>query len=163
MVDDCGSRNAKGWQMKSLNLIARLRIHGVPQQKGSKRAFRHKHTDRIVVVEDNKRSKPWQQMIAGSAAKHSPDYLSEGPILLNVTFVMPRPKKIPKNRYGYPSTKPDVDKLLRVVCDALTGVLYRDDSQIIVCTMSKVYATENSPPGAIISVSEYKSDDGVIQ
>jgi hypothetical protein len=36
--------------------------------------------------------------------------------------------------------KPDLDKLVRAVGDALTGILYRDDAQIVSLNASKRFA-----------------------
>jgi Holliday junction resolvase RusA-like endonuclease len=40
----------------------------------------------------------------------------------------------------HPTVKPDLTKLLRAVEDALTGVVWRDDSQIIHQVVNKEYA-----------------------
>ena len=72
------------------------------------------------------------------------------PVRLTVQFGMPRPKAqmklqggryVPKAEHYYarPATAPDIDKLLRAVCDALTGIAYADDSQIVEVMVSKVY------------------------
>jgi len=42
-------------------------------------------------------------------------------------------------RHGYPK-RPDLDKLVRAVLDALTDVCYEDDSQVIRLRASKVWA-----------------------
>ena len=36
-------------------------------------------------------------------------------------------------------TFPDVDNLLKFLCDAMTGVVYHDDSQIVSITCEKKY------------------------
>jgi Holliday junction resolvase RusA-like endonuclease len=35
---------------------------------------------------------------------------------------------------------PDLDKLIRAILDALTGVVWRDDGQVVDIVASKVYA-----------------------
>jgi len=71
----------------------------------------------------------------------------EGPIHLELTF----PRARPKNQFGtgkkatvlradapaLPACKPDADKLMRLVADALTGVVYVDDQQITTVTIRK--------------------------
>jgi len=42
--------------------------------------------------------------------------------------------------YARPAVAPDIDKLLRAVSDALTGVGYMDDAQIVEVYASKIYA-----------------------
>jgi len=39
----------------------------------------------------------------------------------------------------YKAQKPDVDKLVRSILDSLTGVVYTDDSQVVIVTAYKKY------------------------
>jgi Holliday junction resolvase RusA-like endonuclease len=39
-----------------------------------------------------------------------------------------------------PTKKPDLDNLAKSVLDALNGVIYQDDSQIVSLHMTKVYS-----------------------
>jgi Holliday junction resolvase RusA-like endonuclease len=39
--------------------------------------------------------------------------------------------------------RPDVDKWLRQVLDALTGAVYRDDGQVVTVAASKVFADDD--------------------
>ena len=84
------------------------------------------------------------------AAREAGASLSPLPINLTVVFGMPRPKAhmrwsggklIPKMQHYYdlPTVMPDVDKLLRAVMDALTGVCYADDAQVVSVQVAKVY------------------------
>jgi Holliday junction resolvase RusA-like endonuclease len=61
----------------------------------------------------------------------------DGPIGMLMVFGIRAP--IDK-RHGYPKT-PDLDKLVRGVLDALTGVCYVDDSQVTSLVASKVWQT----------------------
>jgi Holliday junction resolvase RusA-like endonuclease len=47
--------------------------------------------------------------------------------------------------------KPDLDKLLRALKDALKGVIYRDDSQVVRVVTSKDYSPA---PGVIVTVRQ---------
>ena len=38
-----------------------------------------------------------------------------------------------------PTKKPDLDNVLKIICDALNGVAYRDDTQIISARITKHY------------------------
>jgi Holliday junction resolvase RusA-like endonuclease len=49
---------------------------------------------------------------------------------------------------AYRSSRPDADKLARAICDAMSGVVYRDDAQIARLIVEKHYGT----PGAHIVV-----------
>ena len=57
-------------------------------------------------------------------------------VKVELDFVMNRPKSAKR---VFPSVKPDLDKLIRAVLDGLTGVVYEDDSQVILIQSSKTY------------------------
>lgn len=65
----------------------------------------------------------------------------EGPVKLAVSFTLPRPKSAPKWRL-WPDKKPDLDKLVRAIGDALTqsGAI-SDDAQIVLLSADKQYGT----------------------
>ncbi len=65
------------------------------------------------------------------AAKHEP-------VELHLEYTFLRPDGAPKRR-KLPSVKPDLDKLVRATLDALTGVIYQDDGQVVNIIASKVY------------------------
>ena len=64
---------------------------------------------------------------------------------VDVTFYVPRPKSVTRE---YPEVKPDADKLLRCTLDALTGIAYRDDAQVIAPHPTKLYANDGQPGAA---------------
>lgn len=125
-------------------------VHGVAAPAGSKKGFVNKRTGRVIITDDSKRSKPWQSQVNDVAGKAMGGReLLEGPLLLEITFWVTRPK----GHYGTgrnagvvrtsapwsPTVKPDVLKLARAVEDALTSVVYRDDAQIVTETLQKAY------------------------
>lgn len=56
-----------------------------------------------------------------------------------------------------PTTKPDGDNILKVVLDALNGLAYDDDRQVVKMCIIKVYGAN---PGLVVKVSEYKVQGG---
>ena len=48
-----------------------------------------------------------------------------------------------------PTKKPDVDNLIKIIMDALSGVIYKDDKQIIKMSVEKRYAEQ---PGVTLEV-----------
>jgi Holliday junction resolvase RusA-like endonuclease len=40
----------------------------------------------------------------------------------------------------YPTTKPDLDNIVKLLADAMNGVVYKDDKQIVSICVSKKYA-----------------------
>lgn len=130
-------------------------VCGVPQPKGSARAFVPKGWSRAVVTSDNPRNKGWQQLVAEGASAAlsslSAFELIDEPAFLTVAFYLPRPKAI-RNRNVPHTKKPDLDKLVRSVKDALSKVVWRDDSLVVTLTASKSYARPGETPRAEISV-----------
>lgn len=132
-----------------------LFVPGNPAPQGSKSAKGRTKTGRVVLVESSTRVKPWRETIRLHAiAKHGVHPIDSGPIGARIEFVMPRPKATPKSRTPPAVKRPDVDKLLRAVFDALTGVYWRDDSQVVSCTTSKRIAEPGEKPGVAIQVVE---------
>jgi len=70
------------------------------------------------------------------------------PTLLDVIVYLPRPKKKPK--FYYPITKPDCDNLLKAICDAGNGFLWKDDNQLVDTRIRKRFA-EDGPQVHIIA------------
>jgi crossover junction endodeoxyribonuclease RusA len=67
----------------------------------------------------------------------------EGALMLSATFVLPRPKSAPKRRI-WPTVKPDHDKLLRALCDALTQCgAWLDDAQVVETLVGKRYVGQD--------------------
>ena len=62
-----------------------------------------------------------------------------GPVAINVTFCFVQAQS---NRDIYPTARTigDLDKLCRSTLDALTGIVYWDDSQVSVLTAQKYYS-----------------------
>lgn len=130
---------------------------GEPQPKGSMRAF--VIAGRARLTSDNPKLKAWQKTVASTAWQHVP--LAEapprhcpltGPVCVGLTFRLPRPKALPKTRETPHVTRPDVDKLARGVLDALTGVIWVDDSQVAELTCAKRYAALGEPSGVSVAV-----------
>jgi Holliday junction resolvase RusA-like endonuclease len=40
----------------------------------------------------------------------------------------------------HPTGKPDFDNVAKLICDALNGILWKDDSQIVACSFLKYYS-----------------------
>lgn len=82
----------------------------------------------------------------------------DGPIRLELTFLLPRPKSIVWKKKLMPRlwarVKPDFDNLAKAVCDALNGILWADDSQVVDASVKKMYAAGGEEPGVYVLVTE---------
>lgn len=57
----------------------------------------------------------------------------------------------------YPTAKPDADNVAKLICDALNGIAYHDDSRITTLTVLKRYADEEESPCVMVWVSRDKT------
>lgn len=128
---------------------------GIAQPKGSARAFVPKGWTRAVVTSANPKNKNWQQIVSDAAQREiekRPGFqLFDGPVRLELTFVLPAPKSLKDKRPPH-TKKPDLDKLVRSVKDALSGVAWRDDAQVTDLVARKDYAAGNEPPCVYVDV-----------
>lgn len=128
--------------------VVSFTVYGDAKPGGSKKAFAHPSTGRIVVVEDSK-NKPWKQEVARAALEALPGpspRFPDGPLGVEFTFYRARPAghygvagNVKPSSPAWPTTRPDVLKLARAVEDALTTVVWRDDSQIVDERLRKVW------------------------
>jgi Holliday junction resolvase RusA-like endonuclease len=136
-------------------------VSGKPEPAGSKKAFAIKkggeYTGRVAVSDDNPKAKGWKELVAASARAaraDAPPGMFIGPLecalWVTMTFYLARPK----DHYGtgrnagllkpsapeFPLTRPDALKLARGTEDALTGVIWKDDAQVVNLVTKKYYA-----------------------
>lgn len=114
--------------------LLRFMVPGQAVPKGSRSIFNGRS------VESSKKWPAWKKTVASYALAERVKAdvpIQTGPIRLFVTFYLHRPQRPKDERH---ITKPDTDKLLRGICDALTGVLWVDDSQVDYITGWKVYS-----------------------
>lgn len=140
-------------------------VAGIPKPAGSKRGFALKkggqYTGRVVITDDNKKSKDWKGDCKHAATQVYSGGLWNCPIQVRLEFLLPRPKHhfgTGKNKEVlkltspfYHTIKPDCDKLSRAVLDALTGIVWQDDSLIANKTVTKSYSLS---PGVLVKISE---------
>jgi len=133
-------------------------VLGTPAPQGSKRGGVTKAGKTFVYEQNTKTQTSWRQDVLNAAVvarKLEGFDTFEGPVFVDVDFRMPRPASVNIRKRPYPCVKPDADKLLRNTCDALTQAgVYRDDAQVVVCRVTKMYATDDpgGSPGARICV-----------
>lgn len=135
--------------------MTRIEVIGVAQPKGSTKAFVPKGWTRPVITSSNRGLKDWENAIRAAVQAQCVGVFYEGPVLVNIAFHLPRPKTLPK-RVRYHVKRPDLDKIVRGCLDPLTGLLWKDDSQVILIMASKHYAEDQ--PRAVIEVGQYLAD-----
>jgi len=112
-------------------------IDGRCATKGSANSFVDPRSGRKIWKASNTKLKAWTRDAkkAAMAANVPMIYKPHGVrMAVTVEFVKPKTAK-----QIVPSVKPDADKLLRAIFDALTGVAYADDSQVVSVVLTKQY------------------------
>lgn len=101
----------------------------------------------VPIHQKGKELRAWRQEIAYAARNAYRGPLLQGAVALTLIFERPRPKGdfgtgknasvLKPSARPYPTQKPDSVKLTRAIEDALTGVLWQDDSQVVNHTIYK--------------------------
>lgn len=130
-------------------------VRGYPVPQGSTRTFVIK--GRAVTTNRTPKLDAWRTAIAQEArnaiikAPPSISYgfqLLEGALEVECAFTF-TPVKSRRKQGKAHFQRPDIDKLLRAVLDACTGVIYHDDAQVMKLIGMKEYG---SSPGCRIKV-----------
>jgi crossover junction endodeoxyribonuclease RusA len=121
-------------------------VYGKAAPAGSKRGFYNAKAARVIITDASKNSRPWKAQVSDAAAEAmNGGALLNGPVELSLTFYVPRPKGhfgakgVRPSAPSSPTVKPDLLKLARAVEDALSGIVYRDDAQIVTEHLEKRY------------------------
>lgn len=116
-----------------------------PVTKARPRFTRYGHTYTPKKTADYEKAvaEYWRQATKGF------QYDREQALIVNLVFGMPIPKSTSKSKTELmangtirPTKKPDVDNLAKAVMDALNGVAWVDDSQVVRVSIFKEYAKE---------------------
>jgi Holliday junction resolvase RusA-like endonuclease len=128
---------------------------GVPKAQGRPKFARR---GKFVTAYDPKDSAQYKNNVAAQIVAQNPVLIPQGvPVKLSLLFILPRPKYhysangVLKPRFESTRhvTKPDSDNLEKAVKDAMTGIVWHDDSQVDITTKEKKYGEE---PRVVITV-----------
>ncbi len=126
-------------------------VYGSPLPKGSAKAFIPKGWTRAVITSSTKGLKDWERKIASAAQAVADGTLLMGPVHLTIAFLLQRPVSLPK-KVTHHTKRPDLDKLVRGATDALTGVIWKDDAQVIEIRAYKSYTVGDEAPRAMFTI-----------
>ena len=128
-------------------------IDGKPQGKARARTFYNPKLGRVqsmtpenTVLYENLVKQSFVQQ-----ADRDARWFNKEPLAVSITAFYPIPASTSKKDRQlicsgklFPTKKPDADNIAKVICDALNGVAYGDDTQIIKLAVLKAY-TEGQP------------------
>ena len=132
-------------------------VEGDPKGKGRPR-FRR--AGNFVQTYTDAKTKSYEQKIS-EAAKIAMNGLEpfKQPLWMTLRIYMPVPKSYSKKRseaclngFEYPTKKPDIDNIAKAFLDAMNGIAYMDDIQVVMLTAYKSYA---SIAGVEVECREY--------
>lgn len=127
-------------------------VAGTPVTQGSKKAFVVK--GRAVIVDDADRElKSWREAVASEARRQSA--FIDGPVAITCVFKLRKPASRPRRDVVPQGRRNDIDKLLRAVMDALTGVLFTDDGDVVNASVGKRWASPDGPAGVYVHLSSF--------
>ena len=120
-------------------------VLGTPAPKGAMTAFPIRKagalTGRVAVTaRSSERQREWTNRVLSVVRGIAEDVeLLDEPVVVTMRFYMPKPKAAPKRRRTWPDRAPDIDKLARLVLDAMTGTLLADDARVVELHVGKDY------------------------
>lgn len=131
-------------------MLIKFTIRGKPTAQARHRTYNLKtKTGKQFTVQKDPHDKAKQDFLA-LAYENAPDRPLQGPLMVMMKCVFPRPKSHYRTgRFAHvlkedaplfcPSKHNDFDNLAKFVCDALNHIFYEDDGQIVFGAPLKMY------------------------
>lgn len=124
--------------------LIEFEIPGPPKGKGRGRIIKKGAFHSIKTPEDTVQYENLVKMMAAQQMGDIPPAL--GAVLVHITAVFPIPASTSKKRQELmrtcnlePLGKPDLDNIMKIICDAMNQIVYKDDSQITQARAFKIY------------------------
>lgn len=132
-------------------------VPGAPQGKGRPRFTRsgHVYTPKTTVEYENR-------IIQCYMLKYKKLYFgTDDSLAVHIDAVFEPPSSLSQVRRArmlngeYPTKKPDIDNICKIYMDAMNGVVYPDDKQVVAVAMQKRYGEY-----AVVNVTVERIGDG---
>lgn len=138
-----------------------FKVDGKPQGKARARTFYDNRARKMRSVTPEQ-TRSYEDLIRWRYTEAGGEYLDEKLVRVKIIAFYPIPKSFTKKQKEEamtgglrPTTKPDCDNIIKVVLDALNGVAYYDDKQVVEVSCEKYYsktgylhiAVEEAPEG----------------
>jgi crossover junction endodeoxyribonuclease RusA len=128
--------------------------NGIAIARGSKAKGTRVYTGKVVLLDSAKGLDEWRKAVRDELIPWAPTPPFAGGVMIEIWFVMPRPKYLNGKPTPRATKRPDADKLLRAVMDAVTFAhVWHDDSQATRIVVDKVIAEQGETPGCLITVT----------
>ncbi len=114
-----------------------ITIPGPPRPERKRSYRRGQHTVRV----DTPEAADWKARAALCAREAYQGPPLEGALAVEITVAKLKPKSWPKKRNWW-TTKSDLDNYCKSTFDALTGIIWRDDAQVVRLYMEKGFEAQ---------------------
>lgn len=123
-------------------------VKGKPVGKQRPRTVRNKYTGKTITYTPDA-TKLFESDVA-KRYKRMSNYVFKGGVAMSIFVYVKRPKR---QTYKYPTVKPDTDNIAKTILDALNGVAYADDKQVIKLSVEKFYDDNDC---VVVNISDYE-------
>lgn len=120
-------------------------VEGKPQGKARARTFYNRRLGKMQSITPEK-TVDYEDLVRWSYKAAGGEYYGRGLFVVHITAVYEVPTSYLKNTREMalrgeikPAVKPDIDNIVKSILDALNGVAYYDDSEVIGLTAEKMY------------------------
>ena len=124
----------------------RFTVPGEPVGKGRPRVVRNGGLVRTYTPE---KTASYENLVKLEYERQVGRMLRDGPVYLHIMAWYGIPKSVSKRKHEAmvggairPTRKPDCDNVAKVIADALNGLAYRDDSQVVSLIVEKWFGEE---------------------
>ena len=131
-------------------------VPAAPQGKARPRVERNPYTGKVHARTPDK-TVAFEELIRMRCPKSQ----LMGPVMLQIEAVFAIPKRTSQKQQGYmrmglihPTKKPDADNIAKIVMDALNGVVYPDDKNIVGLNVQKRYIRDGEFPHVRVKITE---------
>lgn len=126
-------------------MVRKFTIYGEPRGKERPRFTKSGHTY------TSKKTRDYEELVRESYKKQVScgKALDGVPVRIRITAVFGVPQSDSKAKREAklagnlsPTKKPDCDNIAKIICDALNGLAYADDKQVVECYVLKEYGVD---------------------
>ena len=130
-------------------MTIRFTVPGEPTGKGRPRVFKANGVSRAVTPQ---KTLSYENLVKWIVGESMDVEQLTGEIEAEIKAYYTIPKRMTKKNRQlieegklHPTKKPDLDNVAKIILDALNGIAYKDDSQVVRLYIEKEYADDDKP------------------
>lgn len=124
----------------------------LPRPFATRRGGRGRGPVRMIEAKDDHAIHGYKQHVALYGRRAKPGGPLYEKLRIELVFVLPAIGKPAERPRSWAAVRPDLDNLVKAVLDALNGVLYVDDAQIVIITAEKHRAADGEGPSTSVRI-----------